>query len=73
MNRIHGAEKRAKVPFSGHSGQFPHSTGMKRLLLFAAIAGLLASLTSCGSMGRTFGSIGRTFGNASGQSTPVIR
>ncbi|MGA0899632.1 MAG: hypothetical protein ACO3SO_04410 [Luteolibacter sp.] len=46
---------------------------MKRLLLFATLAGLLASLTSCGSIGRSMGTLGRTFGNASGQSTPVIR
>lgn len=46
---------------------------MKRCLSLAAIAALLFSLNSCGSMGRTFGSLGRAFGNYTGGSTPVIR
>lgn len=46
---------------------------MKRCLQIAIITTVLASLTSCGTIGRTFGSVGRTFGNYTGGSTPVIR
>lgn len=46
---------------------------MKRCLQLAAIAALLISLASCGTLGRTFGSMGRTFGNYTGGQTPVIR
>ena len=46
---------------------------MKRLFTLLLAAGLLISLSSCGSIGRTMGSVGRTFSNSSGQSAPVIR
>ncbi len=46
---------------------------MKRCLLYAAVAAIIASMTSCGAMGRTMGSVGRTFGNFTGSNTHVIR
>lgn len=46
---------------------------MKHCLFIATIAALLFSLSSCGTMGRTFSSLGRTFGNYTGGQAPVIR
>jgi len=46
---------------------------MKRCLLVAAAAAMIASLASCAVMGRTMGSVGRTFGNLTGGEPQVIR
>ena len=46
---------------------------MKRCLLFTVLAAIIASMTSCGTIGRTMGSFGRTFGNYTGSDTHVIR
>ena len=51
----------------------PILRGMKRCLFLAAVAAIIASLTSCGVVSRTMGSVGRTFSGSSGQSAPVVR